>query len=72
MGYALSISEVELKAHLQDAGGWNGVHEIFLAMSRILYEEMDGTNNEIVGDDLVLFSEPRKVGPRDVKGKERE
>lgn len=65
------FSEDELKAHLQDAGGWNGVQAFFGNIQDLV--RRDGwTNNEIVGDALVLFSELRKVGPRDVKGKKRE
>jgi len=67
----IHFSEDELRIHLQDAEGWNEVQDFFDNIRELV--KRDGwTYNETFDTALAFFSELRKIGLRDMKGKERE
>jgi hypothetical protein len=56
---------------LQDAQGWNEAQDFFDSIKGLV--ERDGwTNNDTYGDALTFFSDLRKLGLKDMKGKEME
>jgi hypothetical protein len=56
---------------LQDAEGWNEVQDFFDSIEGLV--KRDGwTHNETFDDALEFFSSLRKVGLKDMKGKEKE
>ena len=53
---------------MQDAEGWNEVQDFFDTIESLV--RRDGcTHNETFGDALAFFSDLRKVGLKDMKGK---
>ncbi|KAJ8097678.1 kinase-like domain-containing protein [Lipomyces tetrasporus] len=67
----IHFTEDELESHLQDAEGWNEVQDFFDSINGLV--KRDGwTHHETFGDALEFFSSLRKVGLKDMKGKERE
>lgn len=60
-----------MKNHLHDAEGWNEVQDFFDSINGLV--KRDGcTHNETYDEALGFFSRLRKVGLREMKGKERE
>jgi hypothetical protein len=67
----IHFTEADLKSHWQDAEGWNEVQDFFDSINDLV--KRDGwTRNETFADALAFFSNMRRVGLRDMKGKEME
>lgn len=66
----IHFPEDELKSHLEDAEGWNEVQDFFDKIENLV--KRDGwTHNETFSDALAFFSELRKVGLKNMNGRER-
>ncbi|KAK2763871.1 Phosphotransferase enzyme [Arachnomyces sp. PD_36] len=67
----IHFTKGELESHLRDAEGWNEVQDFFDGIEGLV--KRDGwTHHETFDDALDFFSSLRKVGLKNMKGKERE
>ncbi|RMZ82272.1 hypothetical protein DV738_g1897, partial [Chaetothyriales sp. CBS 135597] len=67
----IHLTEDEVKKHLQDAEGWNEVQDFFDSIEGLV--QRDGwTHNETFSQALEFFATLRKVGLKEMTGKERD
>ncbi|RMD39278.1 hypothetical protein DV735_g5850, partial [Chaetothyriales sp. CBS 134920] len=71
MDCPIHFTDDEVKQHLQDAEGWNEVQDFFDSIEDLV--KRDGwTHNETFAAALEFFATLRKVGLKEMTGKERE